>query len=243
MRRPKLRDNRNKGPYEPYPLGQIPDDVIYNIAKGMTYYFAIGRADIGGDDWGDIFANAVGGEHLGKPIGLADVIYKGMAWSVKSVKDNRPWEKKTVRLISGRNSPDYSFKVDNPHANVQKTGDMALSIWNERVNIARERYEPLRTCVLLRNPLTMRFALFEKETLRYDVSDFEWRENKNGNFEGYHKSTEKHCFTWQPSGSQFTIICDVPSSAKRFQIKRPPMLDFEETMRQIGFDKEWVLIQ
>ena len=84
MQRPRLRDNQGKGPFELYPLGQIPDDVIYNIAKWMTYHFAVGKSDITGDDWGDIFAKAIGGGHLDKPLGLADVIYEGMAWSTKS---------------------------------------------------------------------------------------------------------------------------------------------------------------
>ena len=243
MQRPILKDNRNKGPYELYPLGQVPDDIITNIAKWMSYYFATGRSDISGTDWEDIFADSIGGVHLGKPVGLADIVYEGMAWSAKTVKDNNPWKKKTVRLISGRNSPDYSFKVHNPHANVQETGNMVLSIWNERVNIAREHYEPLRTCVLIRNMMSMQFTFFETEIVRYDISDFEWRENKNENLIGYHKATGKHCFTWQSSGSHFTIICDVPSSAKRFQVKRPAMLDFNEIMARIGFEKDWVMIQ
>ena len=83
MQRPKLRDNQGKGPYELYPLGQVPDSVIVNIAKWMTYHFAVGKSDISGEDWGDIFAKSIEGEHLGKPVGLADVIYEGMAWSVK----------------------------------------------------------------------------------------------------------------------------------------------------------------
>ena len=113
MQRPRLRDNRDRGPYELYPLGQVPDDIIYNIAKWMTYYFSISRSDIDGADWGNIFASSIGGEHLGKPVGLADVIYEGMAWSVKSVKSSKPWEQKIVRLISGRNSIDYSTQAGN----------------------------------------------------------------------------------------------------------------------------------
>ena len=243
MLRPKLKDNKGKGPFELYPLGQIPDDFIYNIAKWMTYQFATGSSDLKGDDWGNIFARSIDGEHLGKPVGLADVIYEGMAWSAKSVKVKNPWNQKKVRLISGRNSPDYSFNIPNPHEDVQHSGDSILSIWNERVNIAREHYEPLRTCVLVRNFLTLQFTFFENEITRFDVSDYEWRENKNGNLEGFHRSTHVHCFTWQPHGAQFTIICDVPLSAKRFQVKRPPILDFNETMKRIGFEKDWVLIK
>lgn len=242
MQRPKLKDNRGKGPYELYPLGQIPNDIIYNIAKWMTYHFAVGKADISGEDWGDIFAKAIEGEHLSRPVGLADVIYEGMAWSVKSVKARSPHNQRKIRLISGRNSPDFSYNVTDPHENIQYTGMMVLSIWNERVNIAKERYEPLRTSVLVRDFNTLEFVLFEQETLRYNTMDFEWRENNNGNLEGYNISTGTHQFTWQPHGAQFTILSDIPSSAIKFKVRRPPMIDFEETMVQIGFDESWVTI-
>lgn len=240
MQRPKLRDNQGKSPFELYPLGQIPDEVIYNIAKWMTYHFAVGKSDITGDDWGDIFAKAIGGGHLDKPLGLADVIYEGMAWSAKSVKITKPFSAKNIRLISGRNSPDFSYGVTDPHEDIQHTGTMVLSIWNERVNIAKERYEPLRTSVLVRNFNALEFTLFEHDTVRYNTLDYEWRESKDGTFWGYEKATGKHRFTWQPSGAQFTILCEVPPSAIKFKVKRPGIFDFEETMSHIGFDDSWV---
>lgn len=242
MQRPKLRDNRGKGPFELYPLGQIPNEVIYEICKWMTYHFAIGKSDINGEDWGDIFAKAVSGEHLGKPLGLADVIYEGMAWSVKSVKIANPHTVQNIRVISGRCSPDYSYGITDPHEDVQSTGTAVLSIWNERINIAKEKFEPLRTSILVRNFNTLEFTLFEHETARHITSDYEWRINKNGNIEGYHISTGTHKFTWQPHGSQFTILCNVPQYACKFKVKRPPVIDFEEAMATIGFDSSWVTI-
>ena len=241
MRRPKLRDNKNKRVFEPYPLGQIPDEIIYNIAKYITYNFAIGKKDISGEDWGDIFASSIeNGVHLGKPVGLADVILGDMAWSVKSVKANNPHQCSKIRLISGRNSPDFSYGVADPHEDIQHTGDMVLSIWNERVNIAKEKYEPLRTIVLVRNFEKLEFMIFERETIRYDIKDYEWKENDKGNLEGFDRASGKHKFTWQPHGSQFTIIYDAPTSAIKFKIKEPPIFEFNTIMSQIGFDKSWV---
>jgi len=242
MQRPKLRDNKGKREYELYPLGQIPDDVIYTIGKWMTYYFAIGKSDIDGEDWGDIFAKAVNGGHMNSPIGLADVIYEGMAWSVKSVKMEKPLLAKHIRVISGRCSPDYSYNISNPHEDIQKTGAAVLTIWNERINIAKENYEPLRTSILVRNFNSLEFMLFEKETERFVTKDYIWRENKNGNLEGIDALSDKHVFTWQPHGSQFTIIYDIPVSAKKFIIKRPKVFDFEKTMETIGFNQTWVTI-
>jgi hypothetical protein len=242
MQRPRLRDNKGKEPFELYPLGQIPDESIIEIGKWMTYHFAVGKADIDGEDWGDIFAKAIGGEHLGSPLGLADVVYEGMAWSVKSIKQNLPHVSERIRVISGRCSPDYSYGITDPHKDVAQTGTAVLSIYNERINIAKEKFEPLRTSILVRNFNTMEFLIFEQDTMRYNTQDFEWRTNKNGNLEGYDKSKGKHHFTWQPHGSQFTILYEIPPSARKFKIKRPAVLDFNDTIALIGFDTSWVTI-
>jgi hypothetical protein len=109
MQRPKLRDNKDRKIFELYPLGQVPDDVIFSIGKWMTYYFAIGKSDIDGEDWGDVFAKAINGGHMNSPVGLADVVYEGMASSVKSVKSQKASNTKNIRVISGRCSPDYSY--------------------------------------------------------------------------------------------------------------------------------------
>lgn len=242
MQRPKLRDNKGKKLFELYPLGQIPEKIIYEMAKWMTYNFAIGKSDIDGEDWGDIFAKAIAGEHLSKPFGLADVIYEGMAWSVKSVKSQHPHSIKKVRVISGRCSPAYSYGITDPHQDVERTGEAVLMIWNERINLAKERYEPLRTSVLIRNFNSMEFLVFEQETVRYNIKDYFWTANKNGNLEGFERISKEHKFTWQPHGSQFTILYDVPLSAQKFIVKRPPVLDFHDTMVRIGFDTSWVTI-
>ncbi|MDR0426346.1 MAG: hypothetical protein LBH24_04150 [Clostridiales bacterium] len=242
MQRPKLRDNRGREPFELYPLGQIPQEIIYGIGKWVTYYFAVGKPDINGEDWGDVFAKSIEGEHLGKPLGLADVVYEGMAWSAKSVKLEKPHIVTKARVISGRCSPDYSYGISNPHEDVQQTGTAVLSIYNERINIAKDKYEPLRTIVLIRNFNTLEFTLFEHDTARYVTSEYVWNENKNGNIEGHDAATNKHCFTWQPHGSQFTVLYDIPAYACRFRVRRPPILDFNKTMNQIGFDESWVTI-
>ena len=242
MQRPKLRDNIGRKPFELYPLGQIPDEAIFEIGRWITYFCAIGKSDISGEDWGDIFARSIKGEHLGRPLGLADVVYEGMAWSVKSIKHNNPHSAGKIRVISGRCSPDYSYNIANAHEDVQMTGNAVLSIWNERINIAKRAYEPLRTAILIRNFSTLEFTLFEYETTRFVVDDFKWEVNERGNFEGYHIATDSHCFTWQPHGSQFTVLIDVPAYACKFKLKRPRVLDFDKTLEQVGFETSWVSI-
>ena len=54
MQRPKLKDNKGKPPFELYPLGQLPDNIIEEMSKWLAYHFIVGKADISGEDWGDI---------------------------------------------------------------------------------------------------------------------------------------------------------------------------------------------
>lgn len=243
MLKPKLRDSKKSRQTDIHALGEYPKELVYEISKWIVYNFAVGKSDISGEDWGDIFAKGVNGNHLSSPVGLADVVLDEGAWSVKSVKINDPHTIKTIRVISGRNSPDYSYGITNPHDDPQKTGTAVLNIWNERVNIAVDEYVNLRSAILIRNVNTLEFTLFETEINRFITKEYVWSVNKNGNIEGVDGTHGNHKFTWQPHGSQFTIIYSVPSSAVRFQIKRPPVLDFNKTMEQIGFDESWVSIK
>ena len=241
MQRPRLRDNKGKRQFELYPLGQIPPNMICKIGKCFTYQYLVGSKDLTGSMWGDVFAIGIGGTHLDSPLGLADVIYENQCWSTKTVKHNNPHAQGKVRVISGRCSPDYSYGITDPHEDIQKTGTSVLSIYNERINIAKDKYEPLRAVVLIRNFETLEFALFEHDVYRYVTSEYEWRSNKNGNLEGF-DATNRHCFTWQPHGAQFTVLYDVPTSVIKFSVKQPPVLDFQKTLDQVGFDESWVTI-
>ena len=178
---PKLRDGGHAHPQELYPLGMIPADVVTALCGDIVYLAGTGRSDMTGNDFGDAFANAIGGEHFGSPVGIADVGLGEHAWSAKTVKINNPLDAKNVRLISGRNSPDYSFGVQDPHKDVQKTGDMVLKIWNERINIALGRFRILRTIVLLRNSSLTNFALFEEDIHQVSPADYTWKTNEHGN--------------------------------------------------------------
>ena len=242
MERPRLRDNKGKRIFELYPIGQITQQMIFEMSKRLTYQYLVGNNDLTGSIWGDVFAAGIGGTHLDSPLGLADVIYESQCWSTKTVKHNNPHTQVKVRVISGRCSPDYSYGITDPHKDIQKTGTAVLSIYNERINIAKDNYEPLRAVILIRNFETFEFALFEHDVYRYVTTEYEWHSNKNGNIEGFNIITNRHCFTWQPHGSQFTVLYDVPASVIKFSIKQPPILDFKKTLDQVGFDESWVKI-
>jgi hypothetical protein len=77
--------------------------------------------------------------------------------------------------------------------------------------------------------------VFEFDTVRYDYELYKWEWNKNNNLVGTHKKTGEHCFTWQPHGSQFTIVEDVPEKCLVIKIKQPKTLDKES-----NFKSTWV---
>lgn len=218
----------------------MPKDIIAKIASGIVYRIHTGRKDITGDDWGDILANAVGGEHYAQPIGLTDLATDTTAWSAKTVKAKNPFTTANVRLISGRNSPDYSYGIEDPHDDVQKTGDAVLGIWNGRVDIAQARHSRIRVNVLIRNNDLTEFVMYEEYLEHFRIGDYEWRENERNNLEGFHKHTHNKCFTWQPHGSQFTIHSVVPDDAIKFRVRRPPILTPENALKNIGFDESWI---
>lgn len=242
MKHPRLRDGHRLQTTELFPINEIPDEIIVRIAGYFTYLLYMGRKDITGEDWGDAFARAIDGVHLDSPVGIADVVKGKMAWSMKTVKNKTPFSIKSVRLISGRCSPDYSYGINNPHEDIEKTGRAVLGIWNERINLAFDNYNPVRTMVLVRSEDCLSYCLFEEDVHRFPSNDYIWEVNKNGNLLGKSKITGKTKFTWQPHGSQFTIHDEIPLNAVRFRIRRPPVVSTETVLKSIDFDSSWVKI-
>lgn len=240
--RPRLRDSKRKITSEPFPLNEIPKEIIFLLGGYFVYLIYTGRKDFTGSDWGDALANAVGGTHLDSPIGIADVVLGKMAWSAKTVKQEHPFNAQSVRLISGRCSPDFSYGIGDPHENIQKTGEAVLNIWNERVNIAHDHYNPVRTSVLIRSNDHLSFLLFEEENRRFRTNDYVWQENRNGNLIGVNRETNETYFTWQPHGSQLTIHTHVPQSATKFRIRKPPVIAKDDILQSLKFDNSWVEI-
>jgi hypothetical protein len=148
-----------------------------------------------------------------------------------------------VRLISGRNSPAYSYGEDEIlHQDPNHIGKLILDIWNERVSAVRQIFKFVRTVVLVKGKTFDYFLVFEFDTLRYDpeLYYFEW--NKNKNLEGYLKSTKAHRFTWQPHGSQFTVIEEIPTDAVAISVKKPPKMDKDTVVQLVGYSNDWITI-
>ena len=142
--------------------------------------------------------------------------------------------------ISGRNAPVFSFENQDSFSDIQETGNQVLRIWNSRIEEATQQYSQLRTIVLIRDMDSFQFKIFEQPTNQFDPADYTWRLNPRNNFEGHSIQGAVHTFTWQPHGSQFTIIRQVSGSARSFQIRKPDVLKSEEILKSLGYSEAWV---
>jgi hypothetical protein len=239
---PKLR-NVSKS-VSAFPLNQFPKEFPFLLGKELIYLLASkGKPELEGSEWENIFANCIGADWKPSNVGLDDVVLGNTAWGAKTIKSANPSNQKKVRLISGRNSPVYSYgEIIDTSSDPIIIGKFILDIWNERVSAIREKFKHLRTVVLIKSNDLREVVVFEFDTVRYDYELFTWKWNKNKNLEGFDIRTGEHRFTWQPHGSQFTIIEDVPSQSLIIKVKQPTSLDKEQILKALGFDKSWITV-
>jgi len=242
-KQPRLRTVDKTQPL--YKLNHFPPKFAYALGRELIYLLATrGKtARLEGNDWEEIFARCIGAEWKPSNVGWDDIVYQGMAWGAKTLKNKKPFTAKTVRLISGRNSTIYSFGDSNitnqpPHL----LGNKVLSIWNNRVADVRKRFPVLRTVVLLKSDDLTEVSVFEIDTVLYSAKDYHWQWNDNDNLEGLSKETNNHVFTWQPHGSQFTVIEAIPDKRLKLRIRKPPVINHEQTLNALGVDDSWIEI-
>lgn len=242
MAEPRLRTVNKAVP--PYRLNEFPHSFIEKFAEDVVYMLATKSAmSLEGNEWEQIFANCINAQWRPSNVGLDDVVLDNCCWSAKTVKSgSNIGEQKTVRLISGRNSPTYSFGVDRiTEADPNEIGRMVLDIWNERVSGIRQYFKFARTVVLVKGPDYSEYLIFETETVRYDAELYRFSWNARGNLEGHEKATGVHRFTWQPHGSQFTIIEEIPTDRLHLKVRKPEKLDKASTLWALNFDSSWVI--
>ena len=124
-------------------------------------------------------------------------------------------------------------------------GQKVLSIWNSRVGDVRKKFLHVRTIVLIKSDDLLEVAAFETDTSLYQAQNYKWSWNEDDNLEGYEVRDDKtqiHKFTWQPHGSQFTIIEEVPPNRLAIKIRKPPELDKDAVLKTLEFDESWVQI-
>lgn len=221
--------------------------MVLSIARDIIFSLHTrGDVEFEGPAWERTFAKAIGAVWKPSNVGLDDVVLDNCCWGAKTVKSGNPFSQSRVRLISGRNSLDYSYgEADVRHMPPNEVGTLILAIWNERVSAVRKIHKHVRTVVLLKGPNLLSASVFEFETVRFEPERVTWLWNKNNNLEG-RDDFGRHKFTWQPHGSQFTIIEDVPVTRSKFRIKPPPELSQETRdalMRLIDYDDSWITFE
>ena len=223
QKRPKLR---TVDKYQAlYPLNKFPKNFAVELGKEIIYLLSTrGTPRLEGSDWEEIFARIINAEWKPSNVGLDDIVHEQMAWGAKTVKNRRPSTVSKIRLISGRNSPVYSFgDREVSECNPDELGEKILAIWNERVAAIRKKYKHVRTVVLIKSNDLLELATFEFETIMYDQDEYWWQWNERNNLEGFTNKSGEHVFTWQPHGSQFTIIENVPEERLAIKIRKPPL--------------------
>lgn len=243
MAEPRLRTvNKATAPFD---VNKFPNSLVDTLAKNVVYMMATKQSmSLEGNEWEQIFAECVGADWKPSNVGLDDVVLDNCCWGAKTVFGQGDIEHQDkVRLICGRNAVTYSFGVDNySEVDPNELGKMVLQIWNERVSAVRQVFKFVRTVVLVKSKDYRDYLVFEFDTVRYDPELFYFKWNKRGNLEGYDKQTNQHKFTWQPSGSQFTIIEKIPTERLHISIKQPEPIDKETILQALKFDKSWYRI-
>ena len=241
---PRLRTADKTKP--PYLINKFPPKFINRFGEEIVYLMATKNTmSIEGEEWEEIFARCVGAKWTPSNIGLQDVQLGNCCWSAKTVKGNKNLTKqKEVRLISGRNSTVYSYEgVQSLDSDPEETGRQALAIWNGRVGDIRNKFVNARTVVLVKGKDYSEYLLFEIDTILYQPENyyFKWHETKKGKtLWGFEKGTDFHKFTWQPSGSQFTIIEKIPKERYHLRVRKPEKVNKEGILKQVNYDSSWV---
>lgn len=202
------------------------------------------KCEIDNVSWGKMFSRLIGGRWRPSYSGFDDVLLEWTAWKALTVNAAMPASQKQVQLVRGRYSRELSTlgKDKIRTADPKLIGEMVLNIWNERVTAVMAKYDHLRTVVLMKSDDLLEMAAFETDTVRYDPARFTWTWNKNKNLVGHDKETGLKRFTWQPSGSQFTITEEVPKDRIALRMKQPPPLDRDKILDTIQFNESWVEI-
>lgn len=240
---PRLRTVNKAQP--PYLLNKFPKSFIKRLGRELVYLMATKTTDsLVGDEWENIFAICVGAKWRPSNVGLDDVVLDNCCWGAKTVKASTKniLTQKGVRLISGRNSPVYSYDAKQYLAmNPYEIGEMVLNIWNERVSGVRQLFKFVRTVVLIKGKSFNEFCVFELDTFRYDPDIYSWQWNKKNNLDGFDRN-QNHCFTWQPHGSQFTILKSIPENATIFKLRKPEPLNKNEVLSELHYSDDWLEI-
>jgi len=238
---PKLKTINKSVP--PYPLNKFPKDFPYKIGEQLIYILATrGEVDIEGKEWESIFGKAIGADWTPSVVGLDDIRMGNTAWGAKSILNKKPSTVTKIRLISGRNDliNSYSYNVQ-PGLFPEEHGEKVLNIYNARVSAIREKFQHLRTIILIRSKSLLECVIYEVDTIRYDPELFYWQWNGK-NLYGYYKADNAQKFTWQSGGQQFTIFESVPKERLVINLRKPEVVSKDFVLDKVGFNQDWITV-
>lgn len=238
---PKLRTVNKSVP--PYPLNKFPKDFPYKIGEQLIYILATrGEVDIEGKEWESIFGKAIGADWTPSVVGLDDIRMGNTAWGAKSILNKKPSTVTKIRLISGRNDliNSYNYNVQ-PGLFPEEHGERVLNIYNARVSAIREKFQHLRTVILIRSKSLLECVIYEVDAIRYDPELFYWKWNGK-NLYGYYKANNVQKFTWQSGGQQFTIFESVPKERLVINLRKPEVVSKDFVLDKVGFDSNWIIV-
>ena len=239
---PKIRSSKNAV----HPLNEIPRKVIIEICKRLAFREYMGENDLTGDQWAQVFAEAIDGDFKKSMTDLPDVTKNSTFWSAKTIRHSTDVNSLNLfPIISGRNNIFKSFNLEkgfDPVSKPNESGEMILEIWNSRLKNAISNFADARECVLIRNPNMDDFILFEKKLHFFDPKKYTWEPNENDNLYGY-DSEGINCFRWQNT-AQFTIMETLPQNFIHFKIpKHNQRITLEEVLGVIGFTSKSITIK
>ena len=160
---------------------------------------------------------------------------------LKKKKELRPHQTSTKgKVTTGLESADRGKLI--MACGTGKTFAEDIAGTDKRVAAIRSKYQHLRTVVLVKSDDLLEVAVFEFDTVLYDPGAYSWSWNAKFNLVGKSKESGEHHFTWQPHGSQFTIVETLPVNRLALRLKQPPPLDPTAVLATMNFDESWVQI-
>ena len=203
------------------------------LGKDLTFLLATrGRLELDNEEWARMLELAMRAESPDRAILLR----------ARCFRVRHTFEIHHVSLANTLHLPvDYDKAVGECAADPNSLGAMILEAWNKSLTIVCG-FDEERFSVLFAGMDSPCAVFFEVPIVSFEPSEYVWEWNEDGGLDGYEKETDVQRFTWQPHGSQFTVISRVPDNRLKLRIKQPPLLDRDAVLTQLKFDPSWVEI-
>ncbi len=206
---------------------------VQELGKDLTFLLATrGRLELDNEEWARTLERATRSESSGRAI-------------LRRARCFRVWHPFATRHVSLTNTlhlpVDFDKAVSECAADPNKLGAMILETWNKSLSVVRG-FDEERFSVLFAGKDSSSAVFFEVPIVSFEPSEYVWEWNEDEGLDGYEKGTDVQRFTWQPHGSQFTVISRVPDNRLKLRIRRPQLLDRDSVLEQLKFDPSWVEI-